>query len=250
MIELSLKPIQRTTLPDVIVKQIIESLVSGGELKPGDRLLSERELAERLQVGRAAVREALRTLITLGVVRRERDGVVVCDTQGDLLAEPLRLALLVRQSSIHELFEARKVLEVDLAGLAAQRATEEDIALMQESLEEMRHYSGRRRDADRYVEADVAYHMAMANAAQNRVLYELFASVRELLFEVQAEAVKGEGITERSCGYHQMIIEAIKAQDVERARAVVLEHLNDVESVLCKIYVDLSALKAKQLLSQ
>ncbi len=225
-----LKPIRRTTLPDAIVEQLVGALVDGGELRPGDRLPSERELAVRLGVGRAAVREALRSLVALGIVRRDRDGAVINDTQREILAEPLRIALLVRQTNLHELFEARKVLEVELAGLAAQRAGDDDIARMAECLEEMRAYAAA--DTNRYVAADVAYHMAMADAARNRVLYELFASVRELLVEAQAEAVKAPGITQRSCDFHARILEAIRVRNVEDARTTMLDHLNDVEGAL------------------
>lgn len=228
-----LKPVRRTTLPDAIVEQLLGALIDGGELRPGDKLPSERELAERLHVGRSAVREALRSLVALGIVRRNRDGAVISDIQREILAEPLRLALLVRQSNLRELFEARKVLEVELAGLAAGRATEENIAKMSDCLAQMREHA--MSDTDRYVAADVAYHMSMADAAQNRVLYELFASVRELLVEAQAEAVKAEGITERSCDFHARILEAIRARDVEAARTTMLNHLNDVESALREV---------------
>src|SRR5579875_2792145 len=114
-----LQPVARSTLPDVVVGQI-QQLIASGELKPGDRLPTERELCERLSVGRSTVREALRVLVTLGVLTRDRAGVYVNP-------EPPILVSSITATTVQIIFEARRLFEVGLAGLAAQRAEEDDL---------------------------------------------------------------------------------------------------------------------------
>ena len=228
-----LKPVSRSTLPDAIVEQI-KSMIVKGNLKPGDRLPPERELSEMLNVGRTSVREALKALSSLGLIERSREGTFVKVDIKSLLSEPLNCHLAVMRSSIRELFEARRIFEVELAGLAARRATRDDIEAMTRALSQMDEEG--RRDLNKFIEADVAFHLALAEAAQNAVLTELLQTVKALLTEAMETVVKGEPeIAVRSTRYHREILEAIRAQDPVAARELMSRHLDDVEEAIRKL---------------
>ena len=118
-----LEPISRTTVVDEIVERLIGLIVDEG-LKPGDQLIPERELMERLEVGRSSLREAIKTLCALGVLEIKRGtGTFVGYGDTSILTKPLAWGLFLNQTSIQQVIEARSVIEVALAGWAAERAT-------------------------------------------------------------------------------------------------------------------------------
>ena len=119
-------PAKRETLSDYVMEQLKTAILEG-QLKPGETLPSEKELCEKFSVGRSTIREALRALKAMGFVVRDRDGYKVQKNPADLLSDGLALKLLSQHISPTELFEARRLLEVKVAGLAAERATDEDI---------------------------------------------------------------------------------------------------------------------------
>ncbi len=230
--QVKLKPVSRSTLADAIVEQI-KSMIVKGNLKPGDRLPPERELSEMLNVGRTSVREALKALSSLGLIERSREGTFVKVDIRSLLSEPLNCHLAVMRSGIWELFEARRIFEVELAGLAAKRATKDDIDAMEKALSEMDEEG--KRDLNKFIEADVAFHLALAEAAQNGVLTELLQTVKTLLTHAMETVVEGDpAIAVRSTGYHKEILEAVRLQDPVSARELMGRHLDDVEEALRK----------------
>src|SRR5215204_3800636 len=123
-----LDPINRTTVVDEIVERLIGLIIDEG-LKPGDQLIPERELMARLEVGRSSLREAIKTLCALGVLEIKRGtGTFIGYGDTSILTKPLSWGLFMNQGSIQQVIEARSVIEVALAGWAAERATEEEIA--------------------------------------------------------------------------------------------------------------------------
>ncbi|HHV79610.1 MAG TPA: FadR family transcriptional regulator [Firmicutes bacterium] len=230
---MNLKPIKRSTLSDAIVEQI-KSLIVEGDLKPGDKLPPERELSAMLNVGRTSVREALKALSSIGVIRRKREGTFVAVDIRTFFSEPLNYRLALMQSSIHELFEARRMLEVELAGLAARRATQEDIEQIEKLFNTMDQENAR--DIDRFIQADLDFHLAVAEAAQNCVIMELMQTVKGLMGELIEAVIKGEpSIIPRSLEFHRRILERIKMQDPVGARAVMTQHLDDIGGVMGKL---------------
>lgn len=219
-------PIRRTTLPDAIVEQIREQILSG-ERKPGDRLPAEMELARRFSVGRTSVREALKALAALGLISRSREGTFVLARRTDEIPGLASLTTALRESSISDLYEARKILEGELAALAAQRATEEDLHLLRASIEAMKACNPL--DQSGALKADMAFHTRVAEAAQNPVLVEMFALVRDLLVTTQAEVAAVPQITERSVENHLDLYQAIESGDADRARRTVYRNLTSIE---------------------
>ena len=171
-------PIKTKRLYEEIVEQI-KQLITEGRLKPGDRLLAERELAEQFQVSRASVREAIRTLEMLGVIDiRPGEGTFVRGTETDDIIRPLAMFLAVERSSLLDMFEMRRIFETATAGLAAERATEEELDHIGAMLEKMRERLNVL-DPEKGEEYDAAFHYAVAESTHNSLLTKLFKTVSE-----------------------------------------------------------------------
>lgn len=231
---MEIKPIERSTLPDKIIEQIKNTIIEG-RLQPGDRLPSERELAERFSVGRTTVREALKALSYAGIIKKVREGTIINRNISNFFIDSLTQMLILRHLDFEDLFETRKILEVKLAGLAAQRATIEDIEMIGNILKEMNEKANH--NPYEFITEDIKFHEAIAETAQNRVLYEIFIAVRLLLRKAQEEVIKYPGIMKRSLKYHQQIFEAIKKQNVSKAKRAMFDHLDDVEKALTSLEV-------------
>lgn len=211
---MDLRPIRTKKIYEEIVQQI-KDLIGEGNLKPGDRLPSERELSERLAVSRASVREALSALAAMGViVIRPGEGTFVQNIRNGAIVEPLAMALLLDRQAAMELLEARQALEGEAAYLAARRAGPEDLEKMEELLKEMEH------DLQRGIlgeEADLRFHLAIAEAARNSVLARLMHTVsdtmRQALKTSRQRLYTTAGNPEKLFAQHNQIYEAIKAHD-------------------------------------
>ncbi len=216
------KLIQKMTVPDLIVKHI-EELLTSGNLKPGDKLPSERELMELFSVGRTSVREALKALIAIGVVVRNREGTFIGDTSS-LFLSPVTKEIILRRSNLRELWEARKLLEVGLAGLAAESITAVEIDELQKILANTERLVID--DSDKFIEADIAFHHAIAEAAQNQVLMQIFVGIREMVEEAQRKILETvPGVKQRAFLEHKRVVEAVKQGDKKLAEEAMLEHL-------------------------
>jgi len=232
---MEIESIKRSNLPDKIIKQI-KNIIIEGKLKPGDKLPPERELAERFAVGRrTTIREALKALSYVGLIKRAKEGTVVNRNITNFFIDSLTQMLILKHLDFEDLFETRKILEVKLAGLAAQRATIEDIEIIGNMLKEMSKKV--KHNPYEFVTEDIRFHEAIAEAAQNRVLYEIFIAVRSLLKKAQEEVIKYPGIMKRSLKYHQQIFESIKKQNVSKAERAMFDHLDDVEKTLMSLEV-------------
>lgn len=232
---MDLRPIRPKKIYEEIVQQI-KDLIGEGNLKPGDRLPSERELSERLAVSRASVREALSALAAMGViVIRPGEGTFVQKIRNGAIVEPLAMALLLDRQAAMELLEARQALEGEAAYLAARRAGAEDLERMGELLKEMEH------DLQRGVlgeEADLRFHLAIAEAARNSVLARLMHTVsdtmRQALKTSRQRLYTTPGNPEKLFAQHNQIYEAIKAREPRAARKAICQHLRFVEKELQK----------------
>jgi GntR family transcriptional repressor for pyruvate dehydrogenase complex len=220
---------KRGRLHEEVVSQIQE-LIEQRQLRPGDKLPPERELTKGFDVSRTVVREAVRSLEERGLVDvRHGSGVYVAEPSIDAVTESLALHLRVSESSLMPLLEVREILEVEIAGLAAERATQEDQEQMERSL---RHEAGLFDSRDEYVEADLEFHELLTRATHNEVLPILLKPLAELLRESRRVTIEPPGSTELSLAGHREIFEAVKNGDREQAREAMREHLRMVKKML------------------
>jgi GntR family transcriptional repressor for pyruvate dehydrogenase complex len=205
-----------------ITRKLLDYLLSG-EVEPGSKIPSERQLADGLGVGRSAVREAIKSLSLLGLLDvRQGDGTYLSRSGSDLLPRVIEWGLLLGEPRTRDLLEARSEIEVIVAGLAAARADDGEIARVREQLDAMRAAGD---DIDAYVEADIAFHLEIARASGNEVLANLVSSLRALLRVWADRVLHHAGETGTSLAMHEPIAEAIAARNADAARAAMLAHM-------------------------
>ena len=226
------KPIKAKKIYEEIVEQI-KQLMAGGDLKPGDRLLPERELAERLQVSRASVREAIRALEMMGFVDiRPGEGTFVRDTNTNDIIQPLAMFLAVEKSSLLEMFEIRRIFEAAAAGMAAERASEDEVLQIGAALEDMQQ-SFNVQDSEKGEEYDTRFHYAIAEATHNSLLIRLFRTISEdfsrAISVARRQLYTDEHNPRTIIDQHRRIYEAIKIHSPEIAAKCMLEHVNYAE---------------------
>ncbi len=209
--------------PAAVVAQRLLELFTGGTIAPGTRLPPERQLAASLEVGRSAVREALAALEVLGIVDvRPGSGTYLRGTASELLPHTLAWGMLIGERGTSELIEVRNALEALAARLAAQRATDESVALLGEHLASMREHLG---DSPAFVEGDLLFHLEIARASGNAVLLDQLRAVRSLLRVWFERAVRDEAHMRDALREHTAIHEAIAARDPEAAAAAMEAHM-------------------------
>lgn len=227
-------PIRSNKVYEQIAEQIEQRILSG-TLRSGDRLPTERELAEQFQASRTAVREAMKTLAQKGLVdMRPGRGTIVIDGTTQAMRHSLGLMMRVGQAgSSDELVEVREILEPEIAALAAARATQEHIAAMQEAVQIMDNSLDA---ADNYIAADNDFHRALAKATQNTLILAFVDSIVGLLSEQRTHIFAVSGGPERGQLHHKRLLDAIARQDSEAAREAMRAHLQqvriDVETAL------------------
>lgn len=207
-----------------LVVQHVRDLIERGELGPGDRLPAERELALRVGVSRPSVRAGLRALAAMGVVQsRHGAGTFIRGGPPTLGSEPLSFLAALHGFTRDEMFEARRVLEVGVAGLAAERASGDQLASISEEITGM--YASMD-DPQAFLVHDIRFHRAVATAAANPILASLVEMVSELFYEHRRKtAAQGRDLKE-AADLHRAIYHALRTHDVERARRAMDAHLS------------------------
>jgi len=220
------QPIQSERLYERIVDQI-ERLIVAGNLKVGDQLPAERELADQFTVSRTAVREAIKALREKGLVEiRLGRGTFVTNGASGAVRRSLGL-LLKDESGFTNLVEVREILEPEIAALAATRVTEENIAAMTEAVEIM---ETALENVEIFVEADLDFHLALAEATQNPVIPSLMDSIIDLLREQRKRTGNAEGGLARGQYHHKRILAAVIQRDALAARQAMQDHLLQVRT--------------------
>lgn len=215
----------RTSLVDDVIEQV-EALIADGEWPVGARIPPEPVLVEQLGVGRNTVREAVRALTHTGMLEpRPGDGTYVRADSGFGAAVQRRL----HRSTALEAYEVRASLERDAARYAAQRRTPEDVAALRAALTVREHaWDADGGDDSAFVEADMAFHRAVAAAAGNSVLAELYDQFSDSL-RVTLSSVTSAPLPDavrRQVAEHAAIVDAIEAQDTAAAEQAALDHLS------------------------
>jgi len=219
----------RVGVPAAVFEQLVGSIVSG-EWKEGQKILPERELCQQLGVARPSLREALKALEIMGLVDSRVGAGTFVRKRADFLRRPLLWAIAGSSSAgAQELVESRLVLEVELAGFAAERATESDLVEIKHGLHSLDAKPGE------VLEFDLKFHLAIAFAAHNQVLLNAVLMIRNLIQQWMLVTLQVPGITEKVLAQHAGIFESILAKDSKLARNRMRSHLSDMGGLLLEI---------------
>lgn len=206
-----------------IARKLMDYLLFSGEVTPGDRLPSERSLAESFGVGRSAVREALKSLSLIGLVDvRQGDGTYLKKPDSELLPRVIEWGLLLGERRVIDLIEARKVVEVACARFAAERRDDDDIADLKQLLEEMAEAEG---DVEAFVEADISFHLRIAQSAKSTVLSDMLSGIQALLRVWIRRVIEAAGESGSSHMEHIPVLDAVIAGDGDAASDAMSLHM-------------------------
>ncbi|MGB8323677.1 MAG: FadR/GntR family transcriptional regulator [Candidatus Acidiferrum sp.] len=219
------KIVRSSRLYEQIVQQVEES-IQKGQLKPGDQLPPERELAEQFGVSRTAVREAVKALREKGLVEAYPGrGTFITDGTSYTIRQSLDRMMRSGNEGFAFLAEVRQILEPEIAALATTRADDEALEAMRKQVEIM---DAAQEDPDAFIEADLDFHLALAEAAANPIILSLIDSIVGLLREQRMGIFQVEGGPERGQYHHKKILQAVEHRDSAGAREAMKAHLTQV----------------------
>jgi GntR family transcriptional repressor for pyruvate dehydrogenase complex len=220
--------VRASRLYQQIVEQIEQS-IRAGQLKAGDQLPAERELAEQFGVSRTAVREAVKTLCEKGLVEASPGrGTFVIDDAAHPVRQSLALMVnIARPEDAAYLVDVRAIIEPEIAARAASRADEKHVQQLREALAVMETNVGA---ADAFIEADLDFHLALAEAAQNPLVLALIDSIVGLLREQRIRIFDSAQGPAHGQVHHRRILEAVERHDPDAARQAMKDHLEQVAS--------------------
>ena len=218
--------IKRQTLTSQVIDHIL-NLIKSGQVRPGDKLPTEKQLTAELKVSRTCVREAVKSLESLRVLSvRPKVGAVILEPSPTALFNAETLSAFSHLQTTDVLMEFRKILEVGLASLAAEKTTGEDLAAMLHAMEDHK----RALETDRIAyRADIAFHEAVAEASKNPIAITILKMISEPLQEQRRRMNAVLNAPEQGLRDHWKIFKAIKSRDPARARAVMRAHMDTAE---------------------
>ncbi len=220
--------IRRNKVYEEVAKQIERLILQ--KLQPGDKLPSERELAEMLQVSRSSIRDAIRSLELMGLVEpRQGAGTIVRELSAESLVNPFANALKRRQELVSELLDFRKMLEPPLAARAATHATPDEISEMEEILQRQ---EGKLSQGEVAIAEDAEFHYSVALASGNSIVLKVLDILMDLLRDTRERSLQLKGRPERSLAGHRRILAAIKRHDAGAAKDAMRRHIEDVEEIV------------------
>lgn len=229
---LGVVPIRRSRISQQIVVQLYQ-MIKRGQLQPGDRLPSERDLSERLQVSRASLREALRALEIAGIVSSKHGGGTFIREAGDEgMLSPLALVLDASTDLVGDLWEVRSIVEPAIAFRAALRAQPDDIATMESIVAQQELFLQHDMPNDAWLESDRSFHVAVARASRNEVSIRVIGLINELLQESRRHFGTQSERRQHAYIWHRNILAHIRASQPHQAKAAMLDHLREVEEVI------------------
>ena len=217
-------PERRSSTSEEVVTQLRE-MIHRGELRSGDRLPPERDLAKLLGVSRPTLRAAIRSLAAVGVLQSKQGAgtfVVKSDGPPALDSAPLRMMASLHGFTTTEMFEARRSLEMAIAALAAERATGEQMASMAEEIAGM---FASLEDPEQFLVHDMRFHQTVAASSGNRIMTALMNMVATVLFDVRRKTVNRARDLKESAEMHREIYRAIRDRNTDAARNAMRDHL-------------------------
>lgn len=218
-------PIDRRKTYELVAERLIEQ-IGARQLKPGDVLPPERELVRAYGVGRSSVREALRMLESKGLISSNGNGAFSVASPSNALNESLDLLVTLEEGSYAELFEVRRFVEGEAAALAASRRTKAQLRRLHDEITAMEDGLS---SEERFIGADLRFHLTVAEATRNRIVVHLMNAIRGLLHRSLSSAYHIAGSPERAIEMHRLIAEAIADRHPEEARQRMQEHVARVE---------------------
>lgn len=218
--------LKREKLYRQVADQLQGSIIRG-ELEPGDRLPSERDLADQLGVSRTVIRDALRMLEERGLITISvGDGTYISEVHPRAVSDSISLYAKQKQTSYAHLAQVRRMIEVETAALAARNATEEDIKRLEAVMAESEEKLDLLED---WVDSDLRFHRLLAEASHNPLLPMLLAPIRELLFDLSSRASSLPGARQDALQHHNNILNHLKQKDWKGARRAMEDHLDSAE---------------------
>jgi len=218
-------PIDRRKTYELVAERLIER-IGARHLKSGDVLPPERELVRSYGVGRSSVREALRMLESKGLIASNGNGTFSVARPSNPLNESLDLLFAMDRGSYAELFEVRRFVEGEAAALAASRRTKTQLRRMHDEIAAMEEGLSAE---ERFIDADLRFHLTVAEATRNRIVVHLMNAIRDLLHRSLSSSYHIAGSPERAIEMHRLIAEAIGDKRPEEARQRMQEHVARVE---------------------
>ena len=220
--DLKFKPIDKTSLSEEIAGQIMR-LISTGDLTPGQKLPSERELRLRFGVGRSSLREALRCLTIVGVLEtRAGEGTYISLNRDKFIGKVLEWRVATERRNVENLMKVRLALETETAANAALNTTEEQVEELETALAKMQGSLG---NPQQYVDDDVAFHLCIAKASSNELIFDLLTLIRSQLQRALHALGRLPTSPQIALDEHRRILDAIRRRDAETAMALMREHI-------------------------
>jgi len=225
----SIEPIRKTRIAADIADRI-RTLILDGSFPPGEPLPGERSLAERFGVSRGSIRDALRTLETIGLLAtRHGYGTFPQELSVDRLVAPLASVLSYRTDLQDELMDVRRMFEPAVARVAAMRVTDEDLADLEHILDAQRKKLKTGRSA---IAEDTAFHQVLARATRNRVVVSIMATLNDLLVESRTRTLKQKGRPVRSIMGHEAVVAALRQGNPSAAAEAMRQHIDQIADIL------------------
>ena len=227
---MSYQPLERRKVYEQVAEQLLGQIGSR-RLKPGDPLPPERELTESFGVGRSSIREALRMLESQGLITAASGGAFIVASAVNPLNSSLRLLFtLDDRAGLHDLFELRRIIECEAAALAAERRNDAQLEEMDGAIAEMEASLGAGGRSEQFIDADLRFHLAVAEATGNRMLLHSMQAVREVVRRALITVYFIPNSPESAVVEHRSVRGAVAAGDAHRAREAMREHLTRVET--------------------
>jgi GntR family transcriptional repressor for pyruvate dehydrogenase complex len=226
------KAIEREETLAARVTDRLERLIVRSALRPGSRLPAERELAERFRVSRTVIREAVRSLAARGMITvKAGSGMLVQTPSAECVSETMALCLRGTETDLDhgKVSEVRRLLEVEIAGLAAERRTESDLEAMARLLA---NDVGLAKNREKFVRWDMAFHSALAAATQNGLFPILLGSVVSTMRKVREYGFNVPTTPQRAVHFHRLIFEKVREGNRNAARQAMEEHLAEAERTM------------------
>ena len=226
----SLKQVMKKTVTELVAEQLIGLVL---RLKSGEKLPSERELIEQLGVGRSSLREALRSLEIMGLVKTQSGaGTFVTHDRSGLFRRPLEWGVFNGTKSLDDLLEARQVFESAIVELVAARIGDEQLAELEVIMREMETFGPP--DFAGFLAADLRFHDLIAKTTGNDVLYDTIGLTRRILGEERTRRFETADDYRESCRYHRNVLEALKRRDPSAAREAMTAHMAYMKAMFSK----------------
>jgi GntR family transcriptional regulator, transcriptional repressor for pyruvate dehydrogenase complex len=222
-----LDPLPRATLSEQVAKRLA-ARITAGDWQPGEKLPSEAELCKAFSVGRSSLREALTSLAFIGLIRvRAGGGSYVAERPSAYFTSSwLNSGLLSDKKALGEFVEARMILETELAGLCAERVTQQEVSALERLLERMQ---ASVHDANEFSKLDLSFHLAIGTSARNEILNNILMGVREQTKDLIAKSLLLDEGMQQALHQHIKVLEAFRHRNPAKAREAMRSHLQSFQ---------------------